>query len=242
MSKVYVQIKNNFPLNADIQKAIDGFSYLDYDISTFTLENIVLNHFEEAAKKDIFVGSIQTMSLLFSDINKYPSPINIPNSIIEEGLVDRKIKILPLSEFKIFIEKKTDEFLFVKPTRPGVGRPTFIKNKEDILLDNRTEILVSEILKPIKSEYRFFIENNISIYGCCYKGDYTLVPDFKYIEKIIDSYKNSPCAYTIDVAILENGETTLIEVNDFWAIGSYGLDQITYARMLEKRYKEIINN
>jgi len=41
-------------------------------------------------------------------------------------------------------------------------------------------------------------------------------------------YKESPVAYTLDVGV-NNGQTSLVEVNDMWAIGSYGFDSKIYA-------------
>jgi len=41
--------------------------------------------------------------------------------------------------------------------------------------------------------------------------------------------------------MLENGEVVVIEYNDMWAIGNYGIDNSTYFHLLRKRYFEIIN-
>jgi hypothetical protein len=58
-------------------------------------------------------------------------------------------------------------------------------------------------------------------------------------------YDESPVSYTLDVGLIQVGkglyETILIEINDFWAIGGYGLDGRTYVRMLIDRFQQIKN-
>lgn len=49
-----------------------------------------------------------------------------------------------------------------------------------------------------------------------------------------------PKSYTIDVGILEDGENVVIEFNDMWGIGNYGVDNHTYLRLLKSRYFEIM--
>lgn len=49
-----------------------------------------------------------------------------------------------------------------------------------------------------------------------------------------------PVSYALDVAVTGSGMTILVELNDFWAIGGYGLDGRTYVRMLVDRSQEVI--
>jgi hypothetical protein len=56
-------------------------------------------------------------------------------------------------------------------------------------------------------------------------------------------------AYTIDVGILSSipfgsseRENVIIEFNDMWAIGNYGMENKRYLRMLVDRYFEIIKS
>jgi hypothetical protein len=77
-------------------------------------------------------------------------------------------------------------------------------------------------------------------YACNYSGAFLSVPDWTMVYKAIDLYKDAPVSYTIDVAILKDGSTEIVEFNDFWAIGSYGLSSDIYAQMLRDRYFEIV--
>jgi hypothetical protein len=79
------------------------------------------------------------------------------------------------------------------------------------------------------------------LYCCNYSGDFRVNPDYKYLDQLITLYKKCPVAYTIDVAVLADGSMTVIEFNDFWAIGGYGMKPWDYAQMLIDRYFEILN-
>jgi hypothetical protein len=53
-------------------------------------------------------------------------------------------------------------------------------------------------------------------------------------------YTNAPISYTIDVGLLENGKTTLIECNDGWSVCDYGLYPEIYFQFLVDRWKQIV--
>lgn len=75
-----------------------------------------------------------------------------------------------------------------------------------------------------------------------YSGVFSITPNFHFLNDIAKNNIDFPIAYTIDVAILKNNENTVIEYNDMWAIGNYGLDNITYKRLISNRYFEIVKN
>jgi hypothetical protein len=56
---------------------------------------------------------------------------------------------------------------------------------------------------------------------------------------MIKDYKSANVAYTLDVGITDDGSTKLVEVNDMWAIGSYGFNAKDYVRMTIDRFQEI---
>jgi len=239
MKKVYVEIKDGFPINVDIQNAIDGFEYLSYDIKTYTRVDVLSGKMDSIAKKNPFVGSIDTINNLFKRINKYPQPIDFPKSI--RPLLNRTILETNLNDF---IDKFNENHpMFIKPKTTKLFDGILIEKKKHLnyLKDfDNIEIWVSKKINII-SEHRAYVHKGKLIYCCNYAGDFKINPDYNYIEELISNYKNQPVAYTIDVAVLDNGLTTTIEFNDFWAIGSYGLYCINYAQMLVDRYNQIIN-
>lgn len=240
MKKIFVQLKNGLPINADIQNAIDGFEYLGYDVIGFTLEDILTGKMDYRAKNNPFVGSIDGMTMLFKSLGKYPAPIDFPESVLASGLINRKIASMKLHDF-IDAFKRTNKPMFVKPKQTKLFDGVLISKQEHLsyLKLENCDVLVCEPIE-ILSEHRVYVYNKKAIYSSNYSGDFRISPNFDYVDKLIDTYNDQPIAYTIDVAILKDGSTTVIEFNDFWAIGSYGLYCINYAQMLLDRYFEII--
>jgi hypothetical protein len=240
--KLFAQLKNGLPINVDIQNAIDGFQYLGYDIVGFTLEDILSGKMDIKSEQNPFIGSIDGMTILFNNVNKYPEPIDFPESIINSGLLNREIVSMKLNDF-VDSFKRTKKPMFVKPVQTKLFDGALISKEENLsyLRLENCDVLVCEPIE-ILSEHRVYVHNKKAIYSCNYCGNFRINPNFDYIDKLIEAYKNQPISYTIDVAVLKDGSMTVIEFNDFWAIGGYGLYCVDYAQMLHDRYFEIINS
>ncbi len=61
----------------------------------------------------------------------------------------------------------------------------------------------------------------------------TAIKDFENSDERTD-------AYGIDFGILKSGETALVEWNDGYALGSYGLDKEIYTDLILSRWEEIL--
>ena len=241
--KVFVQLKNNLPINVDVQNAIDGFEYLGYDPMGFTLENVMSGAMNSRALISPFVGSIDGMSILFNSIKKKPLPIDFPDDIIKSGLMNRELVQMSLTNaVRLFVDKH--EPLFIKPVQTKLFDGILVTKEVDLNYFNGIDnplVWVSEKI-DIVSEHRAYVHKGKMIYCCNYSGDFRINPAYWAIDLLIKTYKDAPVSYTIDVAVLKDGTTTVIEFNDFWAIGGYGLTPWDYAEMLNDRYFEIINN
>jgi len=237
--KAYVEIKRGLPVNSDIQKAIDGFESLVYDIVPFQHSDIIMGKYDFAAKKNVFVGSIDTMTALFKIIGKYPEPIDYPSFVIRDLLTTRDVGKIKMKDI---IRGYTTGEIFIKPVKTKLFDGMLVTKKEDLnyFRGFEEELVWASDKIDINSEWRAYIHNNKLVQCSNYAGDFTLVPDYTYIQKLIDNYEQPPVSYTIDVAVLKDGRTDVVEFNDFWAIGSYGLDGIKYVEMLRDRYFEIV--
>lgn len=241
--RVYINIKDNLPVNVDIQNAIDGFEYIGYDVYTYTFTDILAEKYKNIYTKYPFVGSIDSMTKLFKTIGKYPDPIDFPTEILNNNLLNREVKKTKLKDV-ISLYKENKENVFIKPVKTKLFDGILISDESHLHYFNNVyndiDVWISSEINII-SEWRVYIHNNEIVYASNYKGDFKIIPDYNYVNNLITNYKNSPVSYTIDIGILKDLTNTVIEFNDFWAIGSYGLDPISYANMLNDRYFEIIN-
>ena len=72
-----------------------------------------------------------------------------------------------------------------------------------------------------------------------YKGDWRKHYDYRVIENAVKEFTSAPAGYAIDFGLTDDGRTLLIEVNDGYALGCYGLFYIDYAKLLSARWAEL---
>lgn len=199
-------------------------------------EEIEMGKFDSLIKSKLFAGSTEFMQLVFSRIGKFD--VRLPKNS------NRKSEIITLQEAHNRV--KLGEKLFIKPLK--------IKLFTGLVLDGSiyselrgvpldTEVLAYKpFTKRLESEWRIYIHNNKIVDSRNYSGDFKINPDYNFIESIIRENKGFPVAYTIDVGQFSDGENVVIEFNDMWAIGNYGMPNELYLRLLSDRYFEIVRS
>lgn len=92
----------------------------------------------------------------------------------------------------------------------------------------------------IVSETRCYVHNGTIVDARNYAGDFRTSPDWQLADRWVKDAVNAPVAYTMDLAVLQNGQTVVVEYNDMWAIGNYGMENGLYYQMLRDRYFEMM--
>ena len=100
------------------------------------------------------------------------------------------------------------------------------------------EVICSELI-DIRAEWRVFVRygNIVDVRG--YKGDWKLHYDSAIIERCVASYYSQTAAFAMDMGMISDGRTVLIEINDGFSVGAYGLFHIDYAKFLATRWAEL---
>jgi hypothetical protein len=238
--KVYIQANNdNLPHHFDAACALYGAIDLGLDHKLITYDCLdTIN--PELFRNNLFVGSVEFMRKIFDKLGKSP---RVPDNS------NREEEFIKLSEVKTRIEN--GETLFVKPKQIKLFTGMVV-NKQFIFSLNPypddTDVIVSKPFESeIVSEWRCYVRKNIIgdpiVDIRCYSGDPFIIPKKEFILELFNqNILKYPKAYTIDVAILENGENTVVEYNDMWAIGNYGIENEKYVSLLKERYFEIIRS
>lgn len=94
----------------------------------------------------------------------------------------------------------------------------------------------------LRGEFRGFVLRGELVGLRHYFGDFRCNLNFDRIEAALQTWKSRPIACSMDWAFTESGETILIEVNDAYALGCYGLAPHFYAPMLTERWREIVQS
>ena len=92
------------------------------------------------------------------------------------------------------------------------------------------------------AEFRVYVTHD-QIVGCARYDDGeadVASPDLVTVRNMIADFPGGPAGYGLDVGVTPDGETTLIEVNDGWALGFYaGCDHDAYRTLLDARWAEV---
>ena len=105
-------------------------------------------------------------------------------------------------------------------------------------VDPETELYCSEVVRFV-SEWRCFLLYGQIIGINFYYGDREAEYDKSVIEAAVRAYPNMPAGFSMDFGVTDDGRTLLIEVNDGYSLGTYGLEATLYARLLSARWAEM---
>lgn len=121
-------------------------------------------------------------------------------------------------------------------------------DKEQLLiletLSYKDLVYVSDCVE-FQSEYRYYVDKNTILGYTRYDSDgldNAPEPNSKIVLEMIRTF-NYQNPYALDVGVLKNGQTCLVECNDAWALGLYGhsLSPRVYLEFLGNRWKTIVN-
>lgn len=233
---VYIQSLNNFPIDDWLVSAYLGFKERQMDIVLFEEIDEV-----PVSKYNIVVAYIEDTNRYFEKLGLQPKmALNIPTEL--EKYVGREIRYMTMKEFK----EDTMIPVFVKPARRSKefqsGVLTKFQSKEMFFGSHPddTPVLVSEVVDFV-SEYRGYVIDGKLKGIKHYLGDFRVFPDMSVIDNAISDYKSQPAGYSIDFGITSDGRTLLIECNDGWSLGNYGLEHSLYSSLLLKRWLQLMS-
>ena len=214
-------VKHDFSFT--LLESIEYHKWLRNDDSfdiCFTDESILPNY--------VPIGSVEfVINYLNIYHNLIPKPINIPSELLTEYYCGRNV---------------------FNGTEKDITSKKFVKSNDTI--KSFTEICdiapqgnyqISDIVN-IKSEWRAFIYKNMLVGLQNYSGEFDVFPDVNKIKNMIKDFKSQPIAFTLDVGVIDNNNTVIIEVHDFFSCGLYGFSEhkiLPY--MFSKWFNEYIN-
>ena len=104
---------------------------------------------------------------------------------------------------------------------------------------DETPVWWSDALE-LRGEFRGFVLRGELVGWRHYFGDFRCAVDFDLVEAAVQKWTTRPVACAMDWALTAQNETVLVEVNDAYSLGCYGLPPHLYAPMLAERWREIV--
>lgn len=240
--RAFVHTVGGEPFNEECASAWRGFNQLGVEVVPFSNNE----QLEQAERSDIIVGGMLVCEHALKRFGVEPPTIDYPESLSESlGRVVRKVAVGSI--------KKENLPLFVKPVLekdlPGIVVSSEDELKPYLAKGDSYSVYTS---KPISlvSEWRCFVRHGELIGASCYRGDGAVEPNWLAVDRMVRNFTLdlddwriwfTPAGYSLDVGVTRSGATPLIEVNDGYALGSYGLDDVSYALLLTARWSQLMS-
>jgi hypothetical protein len=237
VTKFYVRHREGYPETVMGDYARRGFLECGVETSTFEWIDDIDNLTDLGPTVGVagYIGDVyRALTVLGIPVPTnvdYPKPLEpyFGRSIHRGFLRDIRASITPA---------------FIKPVGPkeftGFVWANQVEDRRRIITQtDDVEVWISDVV-GFRSEYRSFILNNVVLDVRRYKGDWSLAPDRSVVEEAVALMApTAPAAYSLDWGVDKDGRTLLVEMNDGFSLGHYGLYPALYARMLSSRWFEM---
>jgi hypothetical protein len=239
--KVHIQKKANGEwLDINCFSAMTWFIEMGYEIVPF----VEASKIEGLEKSTPVVGGIGSVKTALARLGcPEPVAIDFPDSLKEH--LCRKIWTTTLGDihvnenlWPVFIKPKDDHKRFT-----GHVVRNFADLYKTVGISFDMPVYASEVV-TWQSEYRCFILNKEILDIRRYAGDMEFLPNLNLVRNMIEEFTDAPVAYSLDVGKMLDStnflwDTSLIEVNDGFSLGIYGLPAYKQVKMIIARWKEM---
>lgn len=231
--QVYIEKNNNNEFhNLNTYQAYSGFLKLGFHTTFFN--DIEL---QEIDRNIPIVGFISTLKKALDRLDVIPETLDYPQCL--EPYYGRKIWQTTLNSIK-----EEDYPIFIKPFSQKLFDGRLLTKFSDLIgvrydSENDCKIWASSPIK-IVTEYRCFVRYGEILDIRKYKGNPFKHLNEDFVNECIKSYVSKPNAFCIDFCITEKGDTYVVEVNDAFSLGCYGLNDILYAKLIYARWCELV--
>lgn len=238
----------DIPHSPNIAQAMYGFRELGAQIKTYHLIDDI---YEKVSDADIVVDYVDQCQEILKKFGVSPEFPDYPD--VMKKYLGRKIWKDTITSIANN-EDKWSAGYFVKPIKTKAFTGKIISSISDLCGTGNSgedyEVWVSEHV-PIAAEWRCFIMYDrildIRPYGLVSGGDYSGYRyhyDYSIVHDMLESFikwDDRPDACSMDICVTTDGRTLLVEMNDAYALGCYGLHSLFYARFLSARWSQLMN-
>lgn len=232
--KVFIQSdKHGIPCNYNFMNAYQGFREMGFETVMFN-QHCDLN---ESQPEDVVVGYVDTVRYALDRFGITAPEMDYPDEL--NAYLGRKIWSSKINEMAGSPELWP---IFVKPVEDKQFTGVVVNSPKNLIgagiYGLNQPVLCSEVMNFV-SECRCFVRYGKILDVRHYRGDWRVRPGHVTIEKAVRDFTSAPAGYAIDFGLTDKGETLLIEVNDGYALGCYGLVYLDYAKLLSARWAEL---
>lgn len=234
-------------INKNVYNAWYGFTRMGVWAESFVAPDLFAGKVE-LARDTVVVGGIGCVRTALAQLGA-PEPENIdyPDELM--SFLRRRVRRSTIREaHRLIVDDRFDPPIFIKPV---TGHKEFTGHVLAVYRDmirtagwsseeQDTPVWMSDVVEFV-AEWRYFVHRGEIVGVGHYHGDPLRAPDPTVVRTAVAAYTRSPAAYTIDFGVLTDDTTALVEVNDGFSFGCYGLNPYPHAQMLATRWQELVH-
>jgi hypothetical protein len=243
ISKAFIEESGSRRMEPEMQVVYDELRSRGIPVELFTEKRIRRRQLP-LAKDTLVVGYVQTFLAALQLLDIQPPPTNDYPAALEpffhrriwESTVERLIDWIYDGNAPVFAKPKGRKKRF---TGCVFGYPDDLRYLEGT--SRSTPVLCSDVVEWL-SEYRVFVIRSKIVGVRHYKGDVAIQLDEAVVAeavRLLERSGEATAGYAVDLGVMGEGQTALVEWNDGFSLGSYGLDQAIYTDLLIARWCEI---
>lgn len=235
------------PRHVQSEQVSIWFEERGYNVTRFAKQDLIDGHYDcylQDKENIIVYGGVQVVKAALKRLD-IPEPPNLDFPIELVNFLGRNVRIGTLGEIRK-IEGQHPKLLplHIKPAYkhklfPGMLISKFADLIPTSWLKDDEPVIIQEPVEFV-SEWRATILRNKIINVANYKGDPCDFPNRQVMESGLEAFVNKPIGCSMDWGITSEGHTILVEVNDGYALGNYGVKGWQYTALVECRWRELL--
>lgn len=168
---------------------------------------------------------------------------DVPESL--QQFLGREVASSTMGEVRNRANASPEGFqVHVKPSRrQKLFAGTIVQGFRDFIplsgVPDDEPVTVQEVVR-FASEWRAYVLRGRIVGVANYKGDPMQFPSAHVLQQAVERFADAPIGYGIDWGVTDDGRTLLIEANDGYALGNYGLRGSLYTALIECRWRELM--
>lgn len=240
IEQVFIQIEadGSFP-NAALCAAHLGFRSRGRDVVGMTSRQIAQ---VEATPEHLVFGSVDVVRGYLARLSCVPPSFDYPSSL--SPFIGRRVEVTTLGAIRQrYNEAGTP--VFVKPVQHKLFSGLEVSRFRDLIstssLNGETPVYCVEHVEFL-SEWRVYCRDGVAVGIGHYRGDPLLAPSSDVVRRALAAFDEDPerpRACALDFGVTRDA-TLLVEVNDMFALGSYGIDPLLYSELIELRWGQLV--
>lgn len=246
--KVYSLIaRPGEPRHAQMLAVNDAFWERGYEIVPFTQADLAEGRLDAdlhaEPERTLVVGAVGIVRKALVRCGR-PEPPNLDFPAEIRPWTGRRIFETTFGRIRELVRAESTELpLHVKPRdRHKLFKGTLVAAFRDLIplvgVPNDEPVWAQEPVEFL-SEWRATILRGRIVHVGWYKGDPLRFPDPEPLKAALAAFVSRPRGCGMDWGVTRCGRTLLVEVNDGFALGNYGVPGHAYTAMIETRWREL---